>query len=120
MSEVIDKSMKNADRKEFLPGNKDVFFPAAESIEKLPAWYTDFFSEVKTVVSESRRNAMWIANTSMMMTYYLDEQIVQRSVAQLSWKLKCQKKWRLIELCDERNAGGKYNEFMPTVSAWKN
>ena len=82
--ELIEKN----NRKELLPGNEDIIFPAAEGIDKLPKWYPDFFKEIKTVVSESRRNTMILANTSMMMTYYRVGKMILKKQEEEGWGAK--------------------------------
>lgn len=60
-------------RKGIVPEQGGVFFPVPVSGASLPPWYGDFLNTIKSEISVSRR--IWP-----------DEEIVQRTVAQLSWR----------------------------------
>lgn len=47
-----------------------VFFTTKVSENELPIWYADFFENIKTEISVSRRKVMLSANSQMMMMYY--------------------------------------------------
>lgn len=56
-----------------------VFFPVPPATSEMPEWYADMLQEIKTLVMEERKQAMWSANVRMSMMYYhIGKMILQR------------------------------------------
>ncbi len=47
-----------------------VSYPTPPALSEMPEWYGDFFSSVKTLIADCRRQMIWTANQQMMMMYY--------------------------------------------------
>ena len=75
----MGKNKKSDNRSE-----KDIVsFPTKVSDNELPLWYADFFENIKTEISVSRRKAMLSANSQMMMMYYrIGKTILKRQNAE--------------------------------------
>ena len=48
----------------------DVFFPVPPSKQDLPGWYANMLQQVKELVAQERKLALWEANARMSMMYY--------------------------------------------------
>lgn len=61
---------ENTNRRGRKTNTDDVFFPVSPTKSELPEWYGNMLQQVKKLVANERKHAMWEANTRMSMMYY--------------------------------------------------
>lgn len=57
--------MANKDRKGRTEEIECVSYPVAPSQSDMPEWYVDMLQEIKELVIQERKSAMWTANVRM-------------------------------------------------------
>lgn len=65
-----------------------VIMPVPPSSYEMPEWYGEMFDNIKKIIANARRKAMWTANKQMMMMYYhIGQNILQRQREE-GWGMK--------------------------------
>ena len=78
----------NKDRKQALPGNKDVFYPGRPTDAEMPLWYGEMLNDIKSLVHCSRTKAVTAANAEMIMLYYRMGRMILDRKQQEGWGAK--------------------------------
>lgn len=60
----------NKDRKGRSKEIDGIFYPVAPVQSDMPEWYADMLQDIKDLVLQERKSAMWSANIRMSMMYY--------------------------------------------------
>lgn len=80
--------MANKDRKGRTEETGGVFYPVAPSQSDMPEWYVDMLQEIKELVIQERKSAIWTANVRMSMMYYHIGQHILKRQEKEGWGAK--------------------------------
>lgn len=80
--------MANKDRKGRTEEIDGVFYPVALSQSDMPEWYVGMLQEIKELVVQERKSAMWTANVRMSMMYYHIGQHILKRQEKEGWGAK--------------------------------